>query len=374
MNYVVQLTPAGRGAVAVVLVTGAGAGELVGRFFKAASGRCLSDLPLNRIFFGCWYSTPDDPGEELVICRREASVEVHCHGGATCVAAIIAALQSAGAVCLSWEEWLAKVSPDGICVAAQVDLSRAPTQRTAGILLDQFRGALRHEIDRSVVALHEEQLEHASEILNRLLDTTAVGSHLVTPWKVAIVGRPNAGKSSLANALLGYQRAIVQDMPGTTRDVVTATTAVDGWPIELADTAGIRQASDAVEQAGVAFAKQQAAAADLTIVVWDRSGAWTDEDADLTRTSSKVLLVHHKSDLPAIDLSAPAGLEVSSVSGGGLSELMSSIADLLVPLAPVAGEACLFREEYREAVRGASGCIERGDAKGAVRWLSPPVR
>jgi tRNA modification GTPase len=374
MNHVVQLTPTGRGAVAVVLVTGAGSAELVDRFFQAARGRHVSELPLDRIFFGCWYSTDNDLGEELVICRRGDDVEVHCHGGAACTSAVTAALVSAGAVSLSWDEWLARSVADRIEAAARIDLARAPTQRTAAILLDQMRGALREELGRVIAALQTEQLDQASEMLQRLLGTRSLGEHLVTPWKVAIAGRPNAGKSSLVNAMLGYQRAIVYATPGTTRDVVTAITAVDGWPIELADTAGIRQASDAVEQAGVELARQQTKNADLTILVWDRSGPWTDEDAALLQAFPNVLVVHHKCDLPAGDTSGPAGLEVSSVTGSGLPELMSSLANTLVPIPLAAGEACLFRDEFREVVRKAQACVERGDATGAVKQLDMPVR
>jgi tRNA modification GTPase len=88
---------------------------------------------------------------------------------------------------------------------------------------------------------------------------------------VVIAGPPNVGKSSLINALLGYQRAIVFDQPGTTRDVLTATTAIDGWPVELADTAGIREGDDAIETEGVARALAEIRAADLVVEVWDAS-------------------------------------------------------------------------------------------------------
>ncbi len=89
--------------------------------------------------------------------------------------------------------------------------------------------------------------------LDAVLRWTDLGTHLATPWRVVLAGAPNVGKSSLINALLGYGRAIVFDQPGTTRDVVTADAAIEGWPITLADTAGLHDASDATESAGIAL-------------------------------------------------------------------------------------------------------------------------
>src|SRR6185503_7750192 len=124
----------------------------------------------------------------------------------------------------------------------------------------------------------------------RLLALAEVGLHLTTPWRVVFAGPPNVGKSSLVNALLGYPRAIVYDQPGTTRDVLTASTAFDGWPFELRDTAGLRDgiSLDSVEVEGVARARAQIATADLVVFVHDRS-AGLDRQFAQPRTARRVL-------------------------------------------------------------------------------------
>ena len=110
-----------------------------------------------------------------------------------------------------------------------------------------------------------------------MLQFRDLGLHLTTPWRVVLAGAPNVGKSSLMNAIAGYQRAIVSPTPGTTRDVVTVTTAIDGWPVQLADTAGLRETQDELESAGVALADAAIGEADLVIVVSDASA---DSDVD----------------------------------------------------------------------------------------------
>ena len=114
--------------------------------------------------------------------------------------------------------------------------------------------------------------------IDDLLAHAATGLHLVRPWQVVVAGRPNVGKSSLINAIAGYQRAIVHSLPGTTRDIVSVQTALDGWPVEISDTAGLRRGSDPIEQAGIELAIDKIAAADLVVLVFDASSPWTDAD------------------------------------------------------------------------------------------------
>ena len=106
-----------------------------------------------------------------------------------------------------------------------------------------------------------------------LLARADLGRHLVRPWSVVLAGPVNVGKSSLINALAGYGRSIVHHAPGTTRDAVTAATAIDGWPVELCDTAGLRPAATPVERAGIERAQERLAQADLAVLVFDRERA-----------------------------------------------------------------------------------------------------
>jgi tRNA modification GTPase len=110
---------------------------------------------------------------------------------------------------------------------------------------------LRGAFDLIDAAIAQGDRAAASDQIDRLLDRADVGQHLLRPWRVALAGRPNAGKSTLINALVGYTRAIVHHLPGTTRDVVTADAAFDGWPVELSDMAGLRSGGGTTETEGV---------------------------------------------------------------------------------------------------------------------------
>src|SRR5207302_2223379 len=114
-------------------------------------------------------------------------------------------------------------------------------------------------------ALDRGNVDEATQLLGSLVRFAALGRHLTQPWRVAVMGAPNVGKSSLVNALAGYQRSIVAPTPGTTRDVVTTLIAVDGWPIELADTAGLHTQAGDLEGQGIARARAAAGEADLCL-------------------------------------------------------------------------------------------------------------
>ena len=239
---VVLLTPPGRSALATLLVRGPEASALVGRFFQPAGRTPLDQRPINSIAFGHWGG---DEGEGVVVARRDPStIEVNCHGGLAASASLIRDLVSTGARQLDWVEWAKQTAPDPLAAAARVALAQAATEPAAAILLDQYHGALRRAIDSTRAALAGDQPEQAATELRHILQFAELGRHLTRPWRVVLAGRPNVGKSSLINALVGYQRAIVFHQPGTTRDVVTARTAMGGWPVELADTAGIRPGAD----------------------------------------------------------------------------------------------------------------------------------
>ncbi len=161
-------------------------------------------------------------------------------------------LNSAGCEVATWQDWTRQSTPDPITAEARIALAAAPTAKTARILLDQFHGTLREAIERVVSHCEAHDGERAITELRELQQRSRVGLHLCHPWRVVLAGTQNVGKSSLLNAIIGFARSIVFDSPGTTRDVLTAATAIDGWPVELADTAGLRAAGDDIERQGVA--------------------------------------------------------------------------------------------------------------------------
>ncbi|MFN7803144.1 MAG: GTPase [Planctomycetaceae bacterium] len=343
-----RLTPAGRGAVATLRLTG----PLVDLdapprpFFRAASGLPLGELPLNRIAFG---TVGEAPAEETVVCRIRSDVlELHCHGGDAAVGRIVADLAPRGFV-LRDAVWPGETRFERECAEA---LSRAQTQLAANLLLAQQAGLLRRAVEQVAAARPDRSL--AAERLAALWRWRRAGLRLTQPFRVALVGRPNVGKSSLINALVGYERSIVFDAPGTTRDVVTAETALAGWAVQLADTAGFRTGAGELETMAMERARAWLAEADLVLLVLDRSQPLTDEDRDLYEAYPEALCLVNKVDLPSAwpgenefclgdgARSHPrlASLAVSAVTGCGMEELQRQIMGRLLP-EPVTGPVAL---------------------------------
>jgi tRNA modification GTPase len=342
---VVMLTAAGRGAVACLLVEGPGAVAAVDALFHPATRLPLTRRPRDRIVLGRWQSS--EHGEELVVCRRdEQRVEIHCHGGHAAAGAIIASLVERGCEEASWQDWACASHADPIASAARIALAAAPTERTATILWDQYTGALARALREIEGLVHSRDGETVLARVDELLHWANLGAHLVRPWQVVFAGAPNVGKSSLTNALLGYERAIVHDMPGTTRDVVSAVSALDGWPIELADTAGQRSSDEPLEAAGIRLAQDRSTAADLVVLVFNASQPDPDRERALSERWPQALRVFNKCDLlPPGSLRADhtmSGLYASALLGTGIDELGREIVRRLVPAAPPSGQAVPF--------------------------------
>jgi len=350
---VVQLTPAGRGAVASVLVEGPGASAVVRQTVELSGGDPLSDQSDRRLCRGLALARyPAKDGEQLVVrCRGEESVELHCHGGLAAADRIMAALRENGCRQIDWQQWLECHHADSTKTNAAKALANARTKRTAAILLDQYNGAMDRAIEEIKSLKLQGEKATATKLVESILERKELGRHLTQPWRVVLAGPPNSGKSSLVNAMLGYQRAIVHDVPGTTRDVVTAVAVVDGWPIELCDTAGLRDAQDSVESAGVELAGRRMAQADLTLMVFDSSRPWTADNATLAASLPRSLVVHNKSDLPTVDDARPAGISTSALEGLGIPALMQSIVDRLIPSPPPPGAAVPLTDEQVELLR-----------------------
>jgi tRNA modification GTPase len=255
-------------------------------------------------------------------------------------------------------------------------LALAATLRTASILLDQWAGALAREV-REVQHLLASSVAEAAKRLEVLLGRAPLGLHLTQPWRVVLAGRPNVGKSSLINALLGYQRSIAFDQPGTTRDVVTASAALDGWPVELTDTAGLRAAdesnADDLESAGIAKALGEIAAADVIVLVFDATQPFSEQDEALCRRWAQAVLVANKCDLPdrmSLGAGGPSPiLRTSALRGEGIQPLASRIARELVPDAAPPGAGVPFTARQVQFIRQALAAAQDGDAAASRELL-----
>jgi tRNA modification GTPase len=361
------LTSVGRGAVATIRVAGdlSQLENVAVPLFRAANGRSLTQQELRRSAFGHWGR---EDVEEIVVCRlTDGILELHCHGGDAAVRRILNDLRCAGCAVVSWQSQSAArgESFDAECLDA---LSRATTWRTAQLLLEQSNGLLREAFQNLARPLapspqHSDTQSEKLWRLNALLAWSNFGLHLTRPWSVVLTGRPNVGKSSLINRLLGYERAIVFDQPGTTRDVVTGETALDGWPMLLADTAGLRDTTEELEAAGIALSRARLSTADLKIVLIDLSEPSTDDDERLLAEWSDAMVVAHKCDLPLHWLSrAPAdALRVSSSTGEGVHELQRQVVQRLVPHVPPPGTAIPISGRQTELLRAARATLAAGD-------------
>lgn len=367
---VVQLTPPGRGAIATLLVEGPNAAMLVGSHFRPAGGRPLDRYPLRQIIFG-QFSVGSHPREEVVVCRRsEQSLELHCHGGHVAVTRIREILEEGGCRAVSWRQWAADHHQDPIAASARACLADARTERTAAVLLDQYHGALRRGVEAIRHSLRSGDTASALQGLRALLARAETGRHLAQPWRVVLAGSPNVGKSSLINALVGYQRAIVHPTAGTTRDVVSAATAIDGWPLELADTAGLGEAKHSLELAAVELARRQLASADLVLLIFDSSQPWTDPDQTLVESQPHGLVIHNKCDLPTCaDPQRPDGLSTSALTGRGIEELVLAIAGRLVPDPPTPGAAVPFTADQISHLEAAASAASQGEVSSALAAL-----
>ncbi len=367
--FVSILTAQGRGAVAVVRVWGPGALALADRMFRPNRGKSLARSPVGRLRVGRVGSGLGDEVVAVVIDGESSEVEIQCHGGSAAVALVVEALVSGGGKVRSPRAWARHSSGSAIQAEAAFALASAPTARVAEILLDQAEGALDEELRRIFAA--EPGL--ALSRLDSLIERGMIGIRLVDGWRVVLAGRPNVGKSRLLNALAGYERAIVAPTPGTTRDVVTVLAAFEGWPVELADTAGLRSTLDPIEAEGVALARARQRGADLVVVVLDRSEPLDDLDRAVLLDYPEGLVVANKSDLPAAwDEATLGALAVSAERGDGVEGLVEEVARRLVPDNLPIGSGVPFRPVHlrrllaiRECYR--SGRTERG-RRSLARW------
>jgi tRNA modification GTPase len=391
-------TPPGRSAIALIRLSGRGAFDVAARAlhpFHPDPPRTVrrvhvvhpaTGAPVDDALVACFPGPRSYTGEDLV--------ELSTHGGLLVPAAAVAALVAAGARPARPGEFTRRAVLNGkldlLQAEATADLIDAGSPAQARRALHQLDRGFSTRLDELRTELLELEALIAYEIdfpdeddgpvapervvrawqvardrIARLLDTAPEGERLREGALLVIAGHPNAGKSSLFNALLGTERAIVTEIPGTTRDAVEAHAVLEGFPFRLVDTAGLRESDDRVERLGIEVSRRYLAAADLVLFCEDnretgkgkREGDARDEF--LAQVSAPVVFAHTKSDLEAPSDGPTVGpsVAVSVVTGEGLAELKRRLAEVAFGRLLVLGdvEPVVTRARHRSALQRALG-------------------
>jgi tRNA modification GTPase len=405
-------TAPGRSALAIVRLSGRGAFVVAARvidgfqadpprFARLATFHAVDGSAIDRGLYTVFPGPASYTGDDLV--------ELSCHGGLVVPVRLVAALQGAGARAAAAGEFTRRAVLNGkldiLQAEAVGDLIDATAPAQAGAALRQLDGGLSARLQELRERLLDAEallgydidfpgeddgpvpptriataLEGAAEAAERLLATAPAGERLREGALIVLAGRPNAGKSSLFNALLGSERALVTETAGTTRDTIEAHTSFLGWPVRLADTAGLRSATERVEQLGVEVSRRWLGAADLVLLCVE-AGRAPGPDETAIAAARPTLVVRTKADLSPADA---GDLAVSSLTGLGLDQLRRTAGERLfgaqVQLADL--EPALTRERHVEALRRALDALRAarphlqsgGDAVLAAHHLREAVR
>ena len=395
-------TPAGVGGIATLRVSGKKSIEICDRVFRSINGKKLNDLKGYHAAFGKIYDKEQPVDEAVCLVFRaphsftgENVVEITCHGGIFVIQKVLRVVLENGAVPAQPGEFSKRAFLNG-----KMDLSGAEgimsiisSQGEQGLnaSLNLLEGSLSRKIDSVAQSLidicahisawvdyPDEEIEELDE--NNILDTLSSahnelkeltdkfdsGMAVTTGVEAAIIGKPNAGKSTLMNLLTGFERSIVTDVKGTTRDVVEETVNIDGCILRLSDTAGIRDTDDTVEKLGVERSREKIKRSAIVLAVFDSGDELTDEDRTLIDLCKEkpVIPILNKSDKETkidrdyIESTLGRCIEMSAKNGTGLDELRDKVTTLLGTKNFDPNAAMLANERQRQCCLNALSSID----------------
>ena len=398
MSHVIAAVSTGLSvsAIGILRLSGDGCAEVAGKVFTLNNGAALQDAPNRKLVLG---TLRDKDGRIIDSCLAvytrgphsytgEDTVEIQCHGSPAVLAAGLEALYLAGAKPAMRGEFTKRAFMNGQLALTQaeavIDLIEAETADAAANAAGQVEGVLQkklapvydnltdicshfhavldypdEDIEDFGLSSYETALKADAKTLYALLQTYGQGRILKQGVSAAIVGKPNVGKSSLLNALAGYERVIVTEIAGTTRDTVEETVMVGATRLRLIDTAGIRQTDDRIEAMGVERSKAAVENADLVIFVCDGSQPLTDEDRQVIEVcmdAEHAIALINKSDLGQAvlpsDLPFMTVIHVCTKTGDGLDSLADVVDEMFAGAAPCDGSVLTNPRQF-DAIRRA---------------------
>jgi len=408
-------TPLGEGAIAIVRLSGKGSLELVGRVFKARRKSLdFLELPSHRMTLGLIVDLKGRVLDEVLVCpmrapytyTREDVVEIYCHGGILAVRRVLELILSLGARLAEPGEFTKRAFVNGRIDLAQaeavLDIIRARSQMGMDLALKQLSGGLSSvvaslredlkgilaEVEAEIDFPEDVEAQDKDAIINKIksiiekidsfLGSAEAGRVYREGLATVLIGKPNVGKSTLLNQIIGEQRAIVTDIPGTTRDIIEEVVNVNGIPLRLIDTAGIREEAGPVEKLGIERTKDAVERADIIIAIFDTTSPLLEDDRlvlENLRGKPSIILINkidmqerrlEKSELEDLVGNIPI-IEISARYGWGIEELKTALVEI-VGAKKVTGEAVMITrarhkaalERTRESLSNAIKAIEAG--------------
>ncbi len=359
-------TPVGQGAISLIRISGAGAFELLAQVFFPASGKA-ADIDGRKAILGNLRDARGDNVDEVLLTAfkgprsytGEDVVEISCHGGILVTKKVLETLLAAGARAANPGEFSQRAFLNGKMdltqaeavmdlISAQTELAlKAAGEQLAGRLGEQLMdlraGLLAlvaqveayidfpdEDIDPETGDLLVKRISGIHQEVSNLLATADQGRILREGARVVIFGAPNVGKSSLLNLLLGFDRAIVSDQAGTTRDTLEEVINLRGIPLRLVDTAGVHRSQDKVELEGIHRTHQQVENADLVLHIVDASEARSDDGTAIIPEEGRHLLILNKVDLVIhSDWESSKGVRISCTETCGINDLEDAVVDVL---------------------------------------------
>jgi tRNA modification GTPase len=388
-------TPLGHSGIGVIRLSGQECVNVARRFFKPHSPN--SDLQHRQVLVGTWNDVNSSAIDEVIVTffraphshTGEDVIEISAHGNPLGLRRIVDSTLHAGEFTL---RAVAHGKMDLVQAEAVRDFIEAQTEQQAKIARLQMNGSLSKRIRPikekliDAIAHLEAGIDFAEDDVDvpansaivdgirplrlelvALNETYGYGKILAKGLRLVILGKPNVGKSSLFNRLVSADRAIVTDIPGTTRDVVTETINLDGVPLSFADTAGIHKTTDVVEGIGVTRTLEVVSEADLALLVFDGSSTLDDDDRQALHRAAAIphIIVINKSDRPqVIDLTILNGASrvmVSAKTGQGLQDLHSAVRAFVVSQKTSLTDVVLTNTRQHEAVSNATAAIGRAE-------------